>query len=329
MIPRFPVSDHCDGQKFFNPSGLQALGLSSMPRWALEQTSQRTRSVWPRQLPPPLTPSLPDMIPAGSIAVTWIGHASFLLQLPGLNVLTDPVFASHAGPFGRIGPKRARPAPLPLKGLPSIDLVLLSHNHYDHADLPTLRWLARKRKAAIVTTLGNQAWLNRKGIKSVTELDWWQSHQLRPDVEVTCTPAQHFSARTLWDRNETLWGGFVVKTGGSSIYFAGDSGWCRAFELIGERLGPFDLSLIPIGAYEPRWFMKTVHMNPDEAVQAHVAARSRHSIGMHFGCFQLTNEAIDAPVIALGDARTRHGVAPSDFTTLEVGETRLVRRPLP
>jgi L-ascorbate metabolism protein UlaG (beta-lactamase superfamily) len=326
MKATFPVSDHCDGQKFFNPSGLQAVGISGMPRWALEQASQRTRSAWPRQLPPPLTPALPTAVAPGEVAVTWIGHASFLLQLPGMNILTDPVFSSYAGPFGRIGPRRARPPALALKQLPPIDLVLLSHNHYDHADLPALKWLARKRRSFIVTTLGNQAWLNKNGIDAVTELDWWQNYRIDPDLEITCTPAQHFSARTLWDRNETLWGGFALRTREIAIYFAGDSGWCRAFEMIGERLGPFDLSLIPIGAYEPRWFMKTVHMNPDEAAQAHLAVRSRRSIGMHFGCFQLTNEAIDAPVIALTEARATHGIDAAAFTTLEVGETRVVAK---
>ena len=295
-----------------------------MPRWALEQASQRTRAVWPKHLPPPMTPRVLVTVPPGTVAVTWIGHASFLLQLPRFNVLTDPVFANYAGPFGRIGPRRARPPGLPLKHLPPIDLILLSHNHYDHADLSALRWIARKRGAHIVTTLGNKAWLNARGVAAVTELDWWQSHVVAADLEITCTPAQHFSARTLWDRNQTLWAGYAIKSKHQAIYFAGDSGWCRAFELIGERLGPFDLSLIPIGAYEPRWFMKTVHMNPDEAAQAHLAVRSRLSIGMHFGCFQLTNEAIDAPVIALHEARVTHGIDPAAFTTLEVGETRVV-----
>lgn len=261
----------------------------------------------------------------GAVAVTWIGHATFLLQFSSFTVLTDPVFASHAGPLGVFGPKRARPPALSLVELPSIDVVLLSHNHYDHLDLGTLRWLALERKPRIVTTLGNKAWLGARGVGNVVELDWWQSVAVRDGLQVTGTPAQHFAARTPWDRNLTLWGGFALTTPAGSFYFAGDSGWTPRFEEIGAKLGPFDLSLIPIGAYEPRWFMIPVHMNPDEAVRAHLAVRSRRTIGMHFGTFQLTDEAIDAPVIALADSRAKHGVAATEFDTLEFGETRLIR----
>jgi len=322
MNPPFPLSDHCDGRTFFNPrGGLQAPSFSSMPKWFWQRALGQRRA-WPKRLPPPLTPSLSAKGPAGQLAVTFIGHATFLLQLPGCNVLTDPVFSSHAGPFGLLGPRRVRSPALALGQLPPIDVVLLSHNHYDHLDLSSLRWLARERRPLVVTTLGNRAWLEARGVGNVVELDWWQMHRATPDLEVDCTPAQHFAARTLRDRNRTLWGGFALKTAVGSIYFAGDSGWSGSFETIGARLGPFDLALIPIGAYEPRWFMEAVHMNPDEAVRAHLAVRSRRSLGMHFGTFQLTDEAIDAPLIALGEARTRYSVAPADFATLDFGETR-------
>jgi L-ascorbate metabolism protein UlaG (beta-lactamase superfamily) len=322
MNPPFPVSDHCDGQQFFNPAGeLPARSFADLPRW-LWQRARGQRASWPRRVPLPLTPTLPSEVAPGQFVVTFVGHSTFLLQLPGLTVLTDPIFSAHAGPFGRLGPRRVRPPALALDALPRIDVVLLSHNHYDHLDLPALRRLTQPRGPLVVTTLGNKAWLERHGVGPAVELDWWQSHRATPDLDVTCTPAQHFSARTLRDRNRTLWGGFALKTAAGSIYFAGDSGWCRSFATIGTRLGPFDLALIPIGAYEPRWFMEAVHMNPDEAVRAHLAVRSRRSIGMHFGTFQLTDEAIDAPLRALADARTSHGVAESDFSTLDFGETR-------
>jgi L-ascorbate metabolism protein UlaG (beta-lactamase superfamily) len=322
--PPFPVSDHCDGRRFFNlPGGRPTASPADVPKLLWGRVRGPGPAVWPAELPPPLTPELPPDVPAGHVAVTFVGHSTFLLQLPGLTVLTDPVFASHAGPFGRFGPRRARPPALQLAQLPPIDAVLLSHNHYDHLDLPALRWLAKERQPLVITTLGNKAWLEGHGVGRVVELDWWQAHTL-PQLEVTCTPAQHFSARTLWDRNRTLWSGFVLKTASGSIYFAGDSAWCGSFETIGARLGPFDLSLIPIGAYEPRWFMGTVHMNPDEAVRAHLAVRSRRSIAMHFGTFQLTDEAIDAPLVALTEARTTHGVAAADFNALDFGETRLL-----
>jgi L-ascorbate metabolism protein UlaG (beta-lactamase superfamily) len=255
------------------------------------------------------------------MAVTFIGHSTFLLQLPGLNILTDPIFSDRAGPFGWAGPKRARPPAMTMGQLPRIDVVLVSHCHYDHLDLASLQALTRAHRPLIVTMLGNKAWLERHGVRNVVELDWWQSHAAS-GIGFTGTPAQHFAARSPWDRNQTLWGGFALNTSAGRIYFAGDSGFCPGFAEIGARLGPFDLSLIPIGAYEPRWFMEPVHMNPDESVRAHLAVRSRRTIGMHFGTIQLTDEGIDAPLQALAAARTAHGVANADFITFNFGETR-------
>jgi len=324
---QFPVSDHCDGRQFFNPPGQkQALGFSELPRWWWQRLVRGQGSRWPASVPPPRLPILPEGIPAGQVAVTFIGHSTFLLQLPGLNILTDPVFASRAGPFGLLGPKRARPPALRLGELPRIDLVVLSHCHYDHLDLAALRWLGRQHRPAIITTLGNRAWLEAHGVSRVLEFDWWESGDAVPEIHATCAPAQHFAARTPWDKNQTLWGSFFLRTGAGSIYFAGDTGWAPHFAGIQARLGAPDLALIPIGAYEPRWFMEPVHMNPDEAVRAHLALGSRQSVGMHFGTFQLTDEAIDAPLHDLAAARTAHGVAEDSFTTLDFGETRMFGR---
>lgn len=324
-MPPFPVSDHCDGTHFFNPAGrLQALGFSQLPRWWWQRLVQRKHSPWPRTVPAPRRPVLPEGIPTGRIGVTFLGHSTFLLQLPGLNLLTDPVFATRAGPFGLLGPKRIRPAALRLGELPRIDVVLLSHCHYDHLDLAALRWLARQHRPVIVTTLGNRAWLEARGVGGATELDWWESADATPALRVTCTPAQHFAARTPWDKNRTLWGGFMLRTAAGLVFFCGDTGWADHFAQVQARLGAPALSLLPIGAYEPRWFMRPVHMNPEESVRAHLALGSRRSVGMHFGTFNLTDEAIDEPVRALGAARAAQGVAEEDFTTLDFGETRLI-----
>jgi L-ascorbate metabolism protein UlaG (beta-lactamase superfamily) len=319
-----PVSDHCDGVHFHNPAGRrQALGFSELPRWWYQRAVGRNYKPWPRSVPAPLASLLPGGIPAGRIAATFIGHSTFLLQLPGLNLLTDPVFATRAGPFGLLGPKRIRPAALRLGQLPRIDVVLLSHCHYDHLDLAALRWLSRQHRPAIITTLGNQAWLEARGVERVTELDWWQSHHPAADLEAICTPAQHFAARTPWDKNRTLWGGFMLRTAAGLVYFAGDTGWAPHFAEINARLGSPALALLPIGAYEPRWFMEPVHMNPGEAVRAHLALGAKHSLGMHFGTFQLTDEAIDAPLHDLAVALAAQGVPESAFTTLDFGATRL------
>lgn len=324
-IPRFPVSDHCDGERFFNPRGQPpAPPFSWLPKWWLQQLILGRRARWPKSMPAAPVPHLPAAVPAGQVAVTFIGHSTFLLQLPGLNILTDPIFSRHAGPFARLGPARIRPPALALGQLPRIDVVLISHCHYDHLDLPALRWLARERRPLMVTTLGNKAWLEARGVGRVVELDWWQTHQACADLEIVGTPTQHFAARTPWDRCRTLWGGFVLKTPAGKIYFAGDSGYCDAFREIGARLGPIDLALLPIGAYEPRWFMAAVHCTPAEAIKIHRDVRARRSIAMHFGTFQLTDEAIDAPQRDLAAALAEQGVAPEDFAVPGFGETRLL-----
>lgn len=321
--PRFPVSDHCDGERFFNPPPQpQALSFSSLPRWWIQQLRGDLQR-WPRDVPPPRRVQLPASVAASEVAVTFIGHSTFLLQFDGLTVLTDPIFARCAGPFGLFGPKRARPPALRLDELPAIDVVLISHNHYDHLDLATLRWLARHRRPKFVTSLGNKAWLEAREIESdIVELDWWQTAEIVPGLRITGTPAQHFTARTPWDRCRTLWNGLMLHTRAGDIFFCGDSGWGPHFDAIREKLGAPALALMPIGAYEPRWFMIPVHMNPDEAVRAHLALGARRSLGMHFGTFQLTNEAIDQPLLDLAIAREVHHVNEADFTTLDFGETR-------
>ncbi len=321
--PRFPVSDHCDGERFFNPPPQpQALGFTSLPKWWWQQLTGDEFHRWPKTAPAPRRPELPARVAPGDVAVTFIGHSTFLLQFDGLTVLTDPVFATYAGPFGRLGPKRVRPPALRLEELPAIDAVVVSHNHYDHLDLATLRWLARERRPQFVTSLGNKAWLEARDIAPVAEFDWWQSADIARGLRVTATPAQHFAARAPWDRCRTLWNGFMLHTRAGDVFFCGDSGWGPHFAAIRERVGAPALALLPIGAYEPRWFMIPVHLNPDEAIRAHLALGARRSIGMHFGTFQLTNEAIDEPLHALAAARAAHSVSADDFTTLDFGETR-------
>jgi L-ascorbate metabolism protein UlaG (beta-lactamase superfamily) len=277
----------------------------------------RQRTAWPASVPLAAHPPPPSQVAEGEVAVTFIGHSTFLIRTASTVIVTDPVFTSHAGPFGRMGPPRVRPAAVAPADLPAVDLVLVSHNHYDHLQPSSLR-LFRDR-AAYVSPLGVGRLLPAAG-RRVAELDWWQSTAIG-EAEITCVPAQHFSARTPWDRDQTLWCGFVVRVDGVRIYFAGDSGYSPQFAEIGARCPGIDVALIPIGAYEPRWFMSPVHMNPDEAVRAHLDIKPRVSIGMHFGTFQLTDEAIDEPVRALERARVEHGVRAEVFQVLDAGET--------
>jgi len=227
----------------------------------------------------------------------------------------------RAGPWGLFGPRRVRRPAVAFDVLPQIDVVLLSHNHYDHCDVRTLRALARRFDPVAITPLGNARLLRKAGFRRIAELDWWQETAATSSIRVTATPAHHFSARTPFDRNRALWSGFMVTVAGRRIYFAGDTAYVPIFRDIRERLGEPHVSLLPIGAYEPRWFMRSVHMNPEEAVQAHVELGSWESIAMHFGTFQLTTEGIDEPHWALDRARKARGLPESSFRALGFGET--------
>jgi L-ascorbate metabolism protein UlaG (beta-lactamase superfamily) len=307
------ASDHFDGTRFFNPIGPRPQPFSAVP-----QMMREPRTPWPPHVD--VTPQRPPALNGSPAVVTFIGHATFLIQTAAGNVLTDPMYSERAGPLGLIGPRRVRQPAVRFEDLPPISVVFLSHNHYDHCDRPTLRRLARRFDPLVVTPLGNGALVRSTGIRRVAELDWWD-HAADAPLPITVTPAQHFSARNPFDRNRALWGGFVLATGSLRILFAGDTGYAPFFRQIGQRLGPIDLALLPIGAYEPRWFMQAVHMNPAEAVQAHVDLGAAQSIGMHFGTFQLTAEGIDAPLHALDEALHASAIAPSRFRTLGFGES--------
>jgi L-ascorbate metabolism protein UlaG (beta-lactamase superfamily) len=271
------------------------------------------------------------------VSVTFIGHSTFLLRTASTVIVTDPVFTRCAGPFGRTGPRRVRDPGIAASAIPAVDLVLVSHNHYDHLQPSSLRMFADRATYIAPLGVGRQLGLPAKagsdGIprehvasavrRKIHELDWWQTATASA-AEITCVPAQHFSARTPWDRDRTLWCGFVVRVDGVTIYFAGDTGYSPQFAAIAAMCPSIDVALLPIGAYEPRWFMKPVHMNPEEAVRAHLDVGSRVSVGMHFGTFQLTDEAIDEPLRALERARARQSVSAEAFRVLDCGESVVV-----
>jgi L-ascorbate metabolism protein UlaG (beta-lactamase superfamily) len=255
--------------------------------------------------------------------LTWIGHASFLLQVGGVNVLTDPHLTGRASPLSFAGPPRQVQPPFDFDTLPHADVVLISHNHYDHLDLGTVKALNRQRGGPpmFFVPLGLKDWFARQGIGKVTELDWWDSAAYM-GLQLTLAPVQHWSARTLWDRNTTLWGAWVVEHPRLRFFFGGDFGYSPDLADIGRHFGHIDLAALPIGAYEPRWFMSVMHVNPDEAVQAQRDLNARYAVAMHWGTFRLTDELLDEPPRKLAAALTRAGVAPERFFVMKHGETR-------
>ncbi|HEY5226906.1 MAG TPA: MBL fold metallo-hydrolase [Opitutaceae bacterium] len=311
----WPRSDHFNGKTFFNPGEVSDRGLVDLVKW--KATSKAVP--WPANIPFEPKP-LPPAPTGDGVSATWIGHSTFLLRTSGLTVLTDPMFSERASPFSWLGPRRAIPPALALACLPKVDLVLLSHDHYDHCDLPTLKSLARRDNPAVAAPLGFERFLGREGIGRVSDLDWWQSSTPAPGAEVTLVPARHWCRRRPFATNVRLWGGFMLRAGGRLVYFVGDTGYDKVlFREIGARCGPPDLALVPIGAYEPRWFMSSAHMNPAEAVRVHRDVGAKKSIGMHWGTFELTDEGREEPVRDLGAARS----AKDDFTVIEPGATVL------
>lgn len=327
-VPRQPARPRPKGAqrrdgRFLNPDGSRAGPSGAELRRLFAERGAGTP--WPKRVQDPAFPP-PEAPPKGHAAVTFIGHASFLIRFHGgPTLLTDPIWSERCSPFSFAGPRRARAPGLALEALPPVDAILLSHNHYDHCDIPTLKRLKARGTTRIVTGLAVGGLLAKHGLRDVVELDWWQEAPLPGGASVTYLPAKHVGARTPFDRGRTLWGGFGIRAAdGGRIYVTGDSAWGAHFEEIGHFAGPFDLALIPIGAYEPRWFMQQVHMNPEEAVRAFQALRARQALAMHFGTFKLTQEAIDAPVQALGAALADAGIQSEDFVVPGFGQTFVV-----
>lgn len=322
------ISDHFDGHLYFNPGVHQ-------PPLSPGQEQKRSRSGWiwrwifGTEWPEwpelkDITPGTPPAarVPKGSLSVTPVGHATFLIQMDGINILTDPIWSERCSPVSWAGPKRHRRAGIRFEELPPIDVVLVSHNHYDHLDLPTLKRLAEKGAPRSIVPLGNLDLIQDTGIPHTDELDWWQSVRLSPDVTVTLVPAQHFSSRTLWDRNKTLWGGFVVSGPSGNVFHAGDTGYGPHFREIARRFSPIRVALLPIAPFRPRQSKEplqerysSVHMGPAEAIQAHLDLGPQVSIAAHFQVFQLGADGYDDAVKELASTLQERDLKPETFVT--------------
>jgi len=327
--PRPP--HHAPDGGFRNPwPGVRPHGFRDLLRWNLD----RLRHGVPPDPDPAVfevaEPHLAPSLDQRDLAATWIGHATTLVQIAGRNVLTDPMFGDRASPLRRVGPRRwVRPG-IALERLPGIHTVLLSHNHYDHLDAPSVRAIIERwPEAAWHVPLGLADTVRQMGVSRVRAQDWWETTEDGP-LTIAATPAQHFSARTPFDRNRTLWSGWTMAGAGRRVFFAGDTGYHPAFAEIGRRLGPFDLTLLPVGAYEPRWFMRPVHMNPEEAVQAfgdlHADGQPEGAmLPIHWGTFKLTDEPMDEPPRRTRAAWDASGRPSERLWLLRHGETRTLR----
>jgi L-ascorbate metabolism protein UlaG (beta-lactamase superfamily) len=311
------VSPRFDGTRFRNPEPGHSAGATLRWLWQMKTVS------WPGWIRDPPRPRPPGRVARGELRVTYINHATVLIQAGGVNVLTDPIWFGRAGPFSWLGARRVRAPGLPLDALPPIDVVLVSHDHYDHLDLRTLEALRQRHRARYVAGLGVGRRLAAAGIRDAVELDWWQAWQA-PGVRITFVPARHGSGRAApFTTDRTLWGGFIIETAAGQVYFAGDTALGSFVAELRGRFATIRLAILPIGSYEKRWFMATQHMNPDDAVRAHLALGAAQSMGMHYATFaEHPEQAIDAHERDLAAALRAHGVPPDRFWILGFGEGR-------
>jgi L-ascorbate metabolism protein UlaG (beta-lactamase superfamily) len=316
-----PISDHFDGRQFFDPDGAPPKSLGEVLRWQFGR--DRQRRAWPQWAPSPHADTPPPRVDGGKVRLSFVGHVSWLIQTSGLNMLVDPVWSERASPVRFAGPRRRNDPGIAFDALPEIDVALVSHGHYDHLDLATLSKLAAGHAPRVITPLGNDVAMRRADAAIRAEaFDWHDRVELGGGVAVTLVPTRHWTARGLFDRNRALWASFVVETPAGKIYIVCDSGYGegRHFRKVAEKHGPLRLAILPIGAYEPRWFMKDQHMNPSDAVKALADCGAERALAHHHGTFQLTDEAIDAPVTALHAALDDAGIPRARFVALKPGQ---------
>jgi L-ascorbate metabolism protein UlaG (beta-lactamase superfamily) len=316
-----PVTDHFDGVRFFDPDGVPPKSLRDVLRWQFD--GARKRATWPLWAPSPHADQPPPRVTGDKVRLSFVGHASWLIQVAGVNILVDPVWSVRVSPFSFAGPKRRNDPGIAFEALPNIDVVLVSHGHYDHLDLPTLSRLAATFAPRVITPLGNDITMRAADPAIRAEaFDWHDRVELGNGLDVTLVATRHWSARGLFDRNRALWASFVLETPAGKIYIVCDSGYGdgKHFRRVAEAHGPLRLAILPIGAYEPRWFMRDQHMNPEDAVKALADCGAEQALAHHHGTFQLTDEAIDAPAIALGEALEAAKVPREKFAVLKPGQ---------
>lgn len=310
-------SDHYNGDRFVNTGNVEEKGFRDLIKWAMNrepgtwQKIEKTNHV-------PFEGHNPDTI----TRISFVNHSTFLIQIGHFNILTDPVWSERVSPFQWIGPARKRPPGINFENLPEIHLILISHNHYDHLDISTLKRLNQQFEPLVIAPLGVPAFLKKHNIRHVQEMDWWEELELNKEITIACVEAQHFSGRGMFDRNKTLWAGYVIKSEKGNIYFAGDTGYGDFFKQIASKYAPIELAMLPIGAYLPRWFMSPIHISPEEAVQIHRELNAEKSVAIHFGTFPLGDDGMQQPVRDLEKAKDQYQV--DQFYVLPEGKSMVL-----
>ena len=339
IVPLLAFSINCcflprDGQsqcrlreeKYENVYAFKKPGFIDFLKWRVTRLSLNLPD--PESHNFPLVPNDPSYLRSNrkDTTITWIGHSTVLIQMGGVNILTDPHFSDRASPFQWIGPKRLTPPGISLDDLPAIDIVLISHDHYDHLDKGSIERLHARpggKGTVFFVPCGLKEWFENQGIKGIVEMDWGDEYR-HNHTRIVCVPMHHWSKRTIFSTNGTLWAGWIAETKGVRLLFLGDTGYSPLYKEIGSTYGPFDLSVLPIGAYEPRWFMKNQHVTPEEALRIHRDIRSRKSVATHWGTFILTDEPLDEPPKRLAQAKEAAGVSDDEFMVLIHGETVII-----
>lgn len=315
-----PISEHFDGTHFFNPKNPRPHSFWTVLKWKLTSKPKP----WPKRLDAPFVDKPPSVVEGDDIRVSFVGHSTVLIQTQGLNILTDPTWAKMASPFTWMGPHRVTDPGIPFEHLPKIDLAIISHNHYDHLNLETIQKLSQRDGTKFLVPLGNDTIIkNFDNNVNVQAMDWGNAVKLG-QITIHLEPSQHWSARSLFDHDRALWGAYIIETPTKKIYFAGDTGYGNGVNFVQahKKYGYFDLAFLPIGAYEPSWFMKYAHMSPEDAVKAHLDLGSPKTIPIHFGTFHLTDEGYDDPRIDLSKAMKKYNISEERFNVLQIGEHR-------
>lgn len=318
-----PKQHHTENGFQNQDPNIKSKGLSKVLMWKLGNLFKSLPSVEPSDYKIETTSNDGKLLRENQseLSVTWIGHATTLIQIDGKNILTDPIWSERCSPVSFTGPKRYTQPGISLDKLPPIHIIVISHNHYDHLDLPTLLELEKRFSPTFFVGLKNGKLLREEGIKNVIEMDWWDV-QIEKDLKIVFTPTQHFSGRGLFDREETLWGSYIIKGKKETVYFAGDTGYFSGFKEIGNKFSDIDLAILPIGAYEPRWFMQPIHMNPEDSFLAFQDLKAKYLLPMHYLTFVLTDEALDEP---LKKIQSFFEANPDKLLNIKIGESKFFK----